>query len=336
MLYQVFVDRPDCANAHEPLRCADARAFRSVAVPAARSTSGLAPETVRTYRRRLDVFLTWWQTFRSEHPLDARLAKDFMAWVCGTRESPTGRPPRPFSPLSCNMLLSAVRRWCAALVEIGRLPCNPFDALPGLPCPPRIRHRLLSSKEIRRILDGFRCDTIVECRDYAIVLLLLHGARETELIRATIGDLVDLGPEGGYELLVWSKGKHRQESIVLTPHVRRAVDRYLSLRFPEERPADAPLFAAHHGSLATQPLSARALRKQVRQAVVRAGLPGQRISSLAFRFSGGAQAYLRGAPARSVQRLLRHESVRRTRVLLEQVDRIRFGAERYLDHLIPR
>lgn len=328
------MDTPGRPDTIAPLWPADALALAGIALQPARSES-LTPDTVRTYQRRLETFLTWWSTHAPARPLDARLGRDFIAWVRGARESPTGHPPQPFSPLSGNLLLSAARRWCAALVQAGRLAENPFASIEGIRCPRRIRHRLLSSQDIRRILAAFRQDTLAGCRDYAIALLLLHGARETELIAARIGDLVDLGPDVGYELLVWSKGKHRQESMVLPADVRQGLDRYLARRFPDSRhlPAEAPLFAAHRGPRENHPMSARTLRKQIQQAVRRAGLQGRRISSLAFRFSGGAQAHLRGAPARSIQRMLRHESIRRTRVLTEQVDRIRFGAERFLDHL---
>ena len=80
-------------------------------------------------------------------------------------------------------------------------------------------------------------------------------------------------------------------------------------------------------------MTTRGMRKQLKEAFTQAGLARPHVTALSLRLSGGALAYRKGASPSEVKQTMRHESIRTTQALIDQVNRIRFGAERYLDDI---
>lgn len=296
----------------------------------------LERETCQTYLRKLDYFRTWWRDHAADQPLTERLATRYVTDLMhDTVPFPEG-PPRPrWNALSIGLHLSALRQWSALLVAHGYLDTNPFTPILAPRRPRRIRLPLLSRQELEHFLNTFNHQDPIQFRDYVLALVMLRsGARESELTRANIGDLVDRGDDGS-ELLLASKGKHKEESVVLRPNVRAPLLRYLQTRYPSgDFPPTAPLFANGSVRPVETRMTPRGIRKQLKNAFARADLRYPRLNGLSLRLSGGAQAHLRGADTVKIKRTLRHESIRTTQVLTSHVDRIRFGAEAYLDHFV--
>jgi len=80
-------------------------------------------------------------------------------------------------------------------------------------------------------------------------------------------------------------------------------------------------------------MTTRGMRKQLKAAFTEAGLAQPHVTALSLRLSGGALAYQKGASPSELKKTMRHESIQTTQVLIDQVNRIRFGAERYLDDI---
>ena len=80
-------------------------------------------------------------------------------------------------------------------------------------------------------------------------------------------------------------------------------------------------------------MTARGMREKLEAGFKDAGLARPRVAALSLRLSGGALAYRKGASPSELKKTMRHESIQTTQVLIDQVNRIRFGAERYLDDI---
>ncbi len=203
--------------------------------------------------------------------------------------------------------------------------------------PPRarwLRHRLLTRTDLQALLKQFAVTTLVGQRDYLLAALMIRtGARESELAMANIGDLTEYGEEGSL-LLLHSKGKAKQEPVVVRPDLSTKLWAYLRQRYPDGRfPSQDPLFTNHHPSSRGERMTTRGMRKQLKAAFMEARLAQPHVTALSLRLSGGALAYRKGASPSELKKTMRHESIQTTQVLIDQVNRIRFGAERYLDDI---
>lgn len=287
----------------------------------------LSPETVETYRKKLAIFTTWWQTHASETPLTGTVALAYDRWLT-TEGTVSGRP---VTERSRGLHLSAVRRWCAFLVSHARLQSNPFTRI-TVRRADWLSHGFLKFGEVKRLLRAFDDSDPLQFRDYLLALLMLRtGAREGELSAANLGDLSTMGQEG--VLLLRSKGKQTQEPVLLRPDVKQKLDRYLLWRQQTDRlPHTAPLFVNLRAGVGSR-MTPRHMRRRIKQALRRAGLTQSDLSAISLRHTAAFQALLNKAPLKSVQLMMRHESIETTKVFSRQLERLRQGGERYLDHL---
>ncbi len=287
--------------------------------------SVIADTTVATYARKLATFHEWWQQHDPSLPVSGTLATRYACWLAapGTR-----------SKASQGLHLSAVRQWGCFLLAAGHLSVNPFAAVSGPPRARWLRHRLLTRTNLQTLLKQFPVTTLVGQRDYLLAALMIRtGARESELAAANIGDLTEYGEEGSL-LLLHSKGKAKQEPVVVRPDLSTKLWAYLRQRYPDGHfPSQDPLFTNHHPHSRGERMTTRGMRKQLKAGFKEAGLAQPHVTALSLRLSGGALAYRKGASPSELKRTMRHESIQTTQVLIDQVNRIRFGAERYLDDI---
>ena len=287
--------------------------------------SVIADTTVATYARKLATFHEWWQQHEPTLPVSETLATRYACWLAtpGTR-----------SKASQGLHLSAVRQWGCFLLAAGHLSVNPFAAVSGPPRARWLRHRLLTRTNLQTLLKQFPVTTLVGQRDYLLAALMIRtGARESELAAANIGDLTEYGEEGSL-LLLHSKGKAKQEPVVVRPDLSTKLWAYLRQRYPDGHfPSQDPLFTNHHPHSRGERMTTRGMRKQLKAGFKEAGLAQPHVTALSLRLSGGALAYRKGASPSEIKKTLRHESIQTTQVLIDQVNRIRFGAERYLDDI---
>ena len=287
--------------------------------------AAIAHTTVATYARKLTTFHEWWRDHEPSLPVSETLATRYARWLAthGTR-----------SKASQGLHLSAVRQWACFLLTVGHLSINPFATVSGPPRARWLRHRLLTRTDLQALLKQFAVTTLVGQRDYLLAALMIRtGARESELAMANIGDLTEYGEEGSL-LLLHSKGKAKQEPVVVRPDLSTKLWAYLRQRYPDGRfPSQDPLFTNHHPSSRGERMTTRGMRKQLKAAFTEAGLAQPHVTALSLRLSGGALAYQKGASPSELKKTMRHESIQTTQVLIDQVNRIRFGAERYLDDI---
>lgn len=284
----------------------------------------LAAETLDTYRRKLSRFLSWWAALSPRPLCTAQLAFRYARHL----EDQAG------SSRSHNLHFAVLRRWGWYLVTQGRLETNPWQRV----IPPRQSAQLstdwLVFREVKRLLQSFNCATLSQHRDAVLCRLMLKtGARETELARARLKDLRPIGPDGTEAwLTLQSKGKQKEEPVLLVASLKQDLDAYLRRRYPGGAyPPDAPLFTTYTDDEA-RPMPPREMRRRITAALRRAGINRPGITPLSLRHTAGKQALAKKAPPVAVQEMLRHEQLRTTKRLIDQEHRRATAAERFLSH----
>lgn len=273
----------------------------------ARWSSHLAHErrrsahTVRAYvgsAKRLIEFLGGYRGERIEERalLDIG-ASDLRAFLAARRNSGLGAA-------SAARELSAVRGFLAFVAEqqgqTARVPRTRAPRRPKtLPRPAAPDEAIALAQDA----GAFAAEPWIGARDLAILLLLYGtGLRVSEALSLTARDL----PIGEAIRVTGKRAKTRMVPVVKA--VREAIGDYLRLcPFPIE--GDSPLFLGARGG----PLSADLVRRSVRSARVRLGLPDT-LTPHALRHSFATHLLARGADLRSLQELLGHSSLSSTQI----------------------
>ncbi len=223
-------------------------------------------ETAGTYRRSLNEFERWYATERRRSPSGGFRfrTEDVERYKTYLMED------RGLSQVSVSTYLTALRRFCQYLVDIGLLEENPARAVKGNRRPSEHSRRVFTESEIARLLDVLRTTSPIEKRDRAVVFLMLYaGLSEIEIVRADLQDLEQTLL--GWYLRVQGKGRTvKDQQVPLDPPVMDAVRLYLDAR-GRVRP-EAPLFVSHGHRSAGERLNTRSVRSRVNGLLKAAGL----------------------------------------------------------------
>ncbi len=225
-----------------------------------------SPETAGTYRRSLNEFERWYAT-----ELRAPAGKGFRFRTEDVeRYKAYLMEDRGLSQVSVSTYLTAIRRFCQYLVDIGLLEENPARAVKGNRRPSEHSRKVFTETEIATLLDVLSATSPIEKRDRAIVFLMLYaGLSEIELVRADLQDLEQTLL--GWYLRVQGKGRTvKDQQVPVDPPVMDAIRLYLDAR-GRVRPED-PLFVSHGHRSAGERLNTRSVRSRVNGLLKAAGL----------------------------------------------------------------
>ena len=257
--------------------------------------------TVRAYMgtaHRLIHFLGEYRGELIEPPALASVtAADLRAFLSARRASGLGAA-------SAARELSGVRAFLAYAVEQqGRTAEVPRTRAPRRP---KTLPRPASPDDAMALADdagAFASEPWIGARDLAILLLLYgSGLRVSEALSLTAKAL----PMGEAIRVTGKRSKTRIVPVVKA--VREAIAVYLA-QCPYPVSGDGPLFLGARGG----PLSADLVRRAVRAARVRLGLPDT-LTPHALRHSFATHLLARGADLRSLQELLGHASLSSTQI----------------------
>ena len=281
----------------------------------------LSFETIDTYRRKLRLFIQWWSTASPNRALTVQLAYAYGNHRAGL----------PGSVRSHALHLAVVKRWGSYLVTAGRLSQNPWTGVAAPRQPVWLATDWLTFAEIKRLLQSFDRTSRSHQRDAIIARLMLKtAAREHELAMADIKDIRLIGTDAW--LFLKSKGKRKEEPVLLVKPLQDEIDAYLLRRYPDGIfPPDAPLFTVSTDDEERR-IPTREMRRRITNALKRAHITRVGITPLSLRHTAGKQALAKKAPLPAVQEMMRHESIKTTRRLAEQEHRKSFPAERFLTH----
>jgi len=208
-------------------------------------------ETVGTYRRSLNSFEKWFvqeNNFRFTED-DVRAYKTYLM------------EERDLSQVSVSTYLTALRRFCQYLTDVGELSHNPATGVKGNRRPDSHSRSVLTEQDIEALEEVLGAATQIDKRDRAIISLMLYaGLSEIEIVRANVEDLEHtlMGPV----LRVQSKGRTvKDQEAPLDEPVLEAVEDYLDTR-DDVHPED-PLFVSHGHRSDGERLKTRSVRSRV-------------------------------------------------------------------------
>ena len=218
-------------------------------------------ETVGTYRRSLNTFQKW---FVSNHGRFRFTEDDVRAYKTYLMEE------RELSQVSVSTYLTALRRFCQYLTDVGELEENPATAVKGNRRPDTHSRSVLTESDIEKLEDALSEASQIDKRDTAIVYLMLYaGLSEIEIVRADVEDLEHtlMGPV----LRVQGKGRTvKDQQAPLDAPVLEKVEAYLDTR-SNLKPED-PLFVSHGHRSEGQRLKTRSIRSRVNGYLKDAGI----------------------------------------------------------------
>ncbi|MGA2319139.1 MAG: tyrosine-type recombinase/integrase [Solirubrobacteraceae bacterium] len=283
-----------------------------------------AARTRRAYGVDLAQFARW-ASAEGLAPQDVgpKAVRRYIAHL--SERSPTSKP---LAPRTSARKLAALRALFASQREHGRISQNPAD-LVSTPRRPSYLPRVLSSREVARLLDAIPTSSPLQMRDRALFeLAYSSGLRAEELISLKIGDV----DHDGEQLRVEGKGRKTRFVPVGEPAMA-AIGLYLELARPAltappaggagsgqaraASPAARPRHAREEDALflskSGRPLGTSDVRRRLRTWTARVGVGGG-ASPHALRHSFATHLLDGGADLRSIQEMLGHASVSSTQI----------------------
>lgn len=224
-------------------------------------------ETVGTYRRSLNEFERWFVLQKGGFGFTSDGVEAYKKYLVEVRN---------LHQVSISTYLTALRRFCQYLVDVGSLSENPARGVKGNRRPSSHSRSVLTRGEIAQLTGGIEAVTQIGKRDRAIIFLMLFGGlSEIELIRSDVQDLEQTLL--GWFLRVQGKGHTaKDQQVPVDPPVMDAIRLYLDTRGrirPEE-----PLFISHGHRSEGQRLNTRSVRSRINGHLKKAGLKRTGIS----------------------------------------------------------
>ena len=259
-------------------------------------------ETVGTYRRSLKSFERW---FVQEN--DITFTEDDMhAYKKHLMEE------RDLSQVSVSTYLTAVRRFCQYLTDIGKLETNPAKAVKGNRRPDSHSRSVLTEKDIEKLEEVVDDASQIDKRDTAIIDLMLYaGLSEIEIVRANVEDLEHtlMGPV----LRVQSKGHTvKDQEAPLDPPVLESVEMYLDTR-DDVHPED-PLFVSHGHRSDGKRLKTRSVRSRINGYLKDAGIKRKGVTPHSLTHTAALIWLNNGMPLDEVKQRMRHGTLDTTMI----------------------
>lgn len=266
----------------------------------------LSDNTVAAYRKDVEGFLGVYSTKKG---LDFGLLqrKDIVDYLEALNI-------KGISPRTVRRKLSAVRGFCRYLVSEGILEKNPTLDLES-PATELLLPKFLSTNEVDRLLAQANPETILGCRDSAMLeTLYATGLRVSELVGLGISQ-VNL--EVGF-LRALGKGK-KERMVPLGDAAKGKINQYISWArevLLEKRKKNTgkqeqvdTLFLNNHG----RGISRVGFWKILKGYAIQAGI-SQNVSPHVLRHSFATHLLTRGADLRSVQMMLGHSDISTTQI----------------------
>jgi integrase/recombinase XerD len=265
------------------------------------ATRGYSPATVKSYSQNIALFNRWLQAegITDLKRVTAKVIADYQGHVL----------QKPVAEETKALYLRPVKRLFEYLVETNHLLINPAEGLVETNRKNRKLAPVLSSDQVKRLLDQPNLSTTTGLRDRAVLEVLYATAvRRSELLNLCVYD-ADLKDK----VLYIRKAKGRVQRVVpLTKTAASYVKEYLTHirpKWAKKAPRQRKLFLINTGSA----LNGNALQTMIRKYRIAAKIK-MPVSAHTLRRSCATHMLRRGADIRYVQALLGHRSLRTTQV----------------------
>lgn len=260
-------------------------------------------ETIGTYMRSLNEFERWFVQQRGTFHFSEKGVEDYKRYLMDTRE---------LSQVSVSTYLTALRRFCQYLVDIGLLEKNPAQAVKGNRRPSSHSRSVLTQSEIEQLLSSLDTTTQIGKRDEAIIYLMLFGGlSEIEIVRADYQDFEKTLL--GWFLRVQGKGRTvKDQQVPVDERVADKIERYLKTR--GRIAADDPLFVSHGHRSDGARLNTRSVRSRINQHLKSAEIKRKGISPHSLTHTAALIWLNEGMDVEEVKRRMRHGTLDTTMI----------------------
>ena len=263
-----------------------------------------SPSTLAAYRRELGRFLDW---------LDAQGIPDVRAvrreHVAAYASALTDS--RQFKPETLHVMLRAVRRFYEHLERTGRVLVNPTDGMPFPKLGDRLPRNVLTTQEVRRLLDAPDTSLMRGIRDKAILEVLYSaGIRVGELCALSI---YDADTAAGFLRIAQGIKGCKDRTVPIGVTACRYVREYLKHvrgRHTRNRRDERALFVSIRTGRA---LTVSAVQQMVRGYAAAAKI-ARRVTPHTLRHTCATHMVANGADIVHVQRLLGHAEATTTQI----------------------
>jgi site-specific recombinase XerD len=280
----------------------------------------MAASTRQTYARGWGKFVAWLLA----RQIVQLTGDDIQTWL--------GELKKANSAAAVNVWFAGVKSFFAWAMRSRLLLFNPTSGIQGARrsgASRRHKRDVLTYEEVRRVLAIPDRTTPAGARNYAILCLMAYtGARTIEVHRA---DLADLRTEGG-RLVLHVQGKGRLESDELIVVVNADLEDALHSWVATRRKKPGALFTSLSMRNKNGRLSARAIRRIVKNSYLAAGVVGDRKTTHSLRHTAITNAVKHGAPIQKVSHMARHTRLETTMIYYHEIDRLSDPAEGYIDY----
>lgn len=265
-----------------------------------------SPKTVQTYTRAIRQFYKW----ISENNIAQPTRDDVVAYRESLKEG--------HKPSTVQNYITALRLFFRWTAQEGLYP-NIADHVKGAKIDRAHKKDYLTSRQVKKVLETAKDNTLEGLRDYAILALMFTGGLRTiEVSRALIEDMRTVGDS----TVLYIQGKGREEKteyIKIQPQVEDAIRAYLSAR-GSVKPQEA-LFISHSNNSKGKALSTRSISGIVKRAMIAAGFNSDKLTAHSTRHTAVTLALLGGESLQEVQQFARHTNISTTQIYAHNLDR---------------
>jgi putative integrase len=271
-----------------------------------------SPKTVETYTRAIRQFFKYAQ----EKGISQPTREDIIAY----REHLKGS----HKPTTVQNYIVAVRLFFQWTEQKGLYP-NVAEHIKGAKLDKNHKKDYLTSRQVKKVLETAKEESLQGLRDYAILALMFTGGLRTiEVSRANIEDLRIAGDSE----VLYLQGKGHEEKtdyIKLIPKVEDAIRVYLKARGTLD-PTE-PLFTSTSNNSRGDRISTRTISGIVKNALKNAGYDSDKLTAHSTRHTAVTLALMGGQKLEEVQQFARHKNLATTLIYAHNLDRARNNCE---------
>lgn len=269
-------------------------------------------KTVETYTRAIRQFAK----YTAECGIRRPVREDVIAYREWLKED--------HKPTTVQNYITAVRLFFQWTEQEGLYP-NIADHVKGAKLDRNHKKDYLTSRQVKKVLETAKEESIQGLRDYAILAVMFTGGLRTiEVSRANIEDLRTVGDATA--LYLQGKGhEERTDYIKLMPEVEDALRAYLTAR-GATAPTD-PLFTSTSNNSKGKRISTRTVSGIVKDALKKAGYNSEKLTAHSTRHTAVTLALMGGQKLEEVQQFARHKNLATTLIYAHNLDRAKNQCE---------
>jgi site-specific recombinase XerD len=275
-----------------------------------------SPETTGTYRRSLNEFERWFSRQNGHFRFSVDDVEAYKSYLMGERG---------LHQVSVSTYLTALRRLCQYLVDIGQLAENPARAVRGNRRPNTHSRAVLAQAEVDQLVESMESESQIGKRDIALIhLMLFAGLSEIELIRANAQDLEQTLM--GWFLRVQGKGRTvKDQQVPIDAAVMEKVEAYLKTR-ARIRP-EHPLFVSHGHRSEGQRLNTRSVRSRINLYLKEAGIKRRGVTPHSLTHTAALLWLNNGMSLEEVRQRMRHGTIETTMIYFKKQGLLKLDPE---------